>query len=144
MPRRYQLVPAAFAMSLTVMSAGAADITGLSWQLLAIDGAIIDATATLEMTSQGAITGQAPCNSFGAQNAAALPALSIGPIRATRMACDKLNEEQVFFDALGKMTTARLEGGTNLILSGETGQTMEFVLDRADHATVCLTCPPAD
>jgi heat shock protein HslJ len=126
--------------------ANAQDMTGLDWQLLAIDQEVVgfDIVATLRIEVDGTITGKAPCNSYGSRNTATLPALSIGGIRATRMACDKLKEEQTFFDALSVMTEARMEGAKNLVLTGPDGRMMEFVLDRMNSLTICTTCPPND
>lgn len=116
-------------------------LTDIDWTLLAIDGVVIDAPASLRLSPSGEITGKAPCNGYGARNSAVLPALAVGPIRATKMACDKLAEEQAFFDALGQMTEVRLEGG-HLVLSNADGRTMEFVVDPVNSRTVCVTCPP--
>ena len=115
---------------------------GTDWQLLAIDGVVLDqsVTATLRIEADGRIGGKAPCNSWSSQNAAELPALSLKGIRATRMACDKLAEEQSFFDALSAMTEAALDGDKNLILTGPDGRSMEFVADRTNDT--CKSCPP--
>jgi heat shock protein HslJ len=122
------------------------DVTGTDWQLLAVDGKVVelDVTATLRIEADGQIGGQAPCNRWSARNGAALPALQLGAIRATRMACDRLAEEQAFFDTLAAMTDMREDGGRNLILAGSDGRTMEFVADRMNSLTRCLTCPPQD
>lgn len=103
---------------------------------------VFDAEATLRIEDDGNISGHAPCNRWSTANRAPLPALKPGGIRATRMACDKLAEEQVFFDALTKMTEARLEGDRTLILTGPDGRSMEFATDRMNSLTVCTTCPP--
>lgn len=131
-------------LAMTIGPASASDPVGIEWHLLAIDGLPVAAEATLQLSADGQIAGKAPCNSYGAQNGAALPAFAPGPIRATRMACDQLAAEQAFFDALGKMTEARVEGAQNLILTGPEGRTMEFVIDPGDKAIVCLTCQPKD
>ena len=118
-------------------------IQDLDWQLLAIDGLLVDAsvTASLRIDAEGQVTGRAPCNSYAAQNAGELSAFRLGPIRATRMACDKLAEEQVFFDALALMQTMEMDGDRTLILTGPEGRSIEFVLDRSDSLTTCKTCP---
>ncbi|MGL4238772.1 META domain-containing protein [Tabrizicola sp.] len=119
-------------------------ITGKDWELLAIDGVFFDAQATMRIEPDGSITGKAPCNSWGTGNAAELPELAIKGIRATRRACDKLAEEQAFFDALALMTSAKMDGSRNLILTGPDGRTMEFVTEVMNSMTVCKTCPPKD
>lgn len=101
-------------------------------------------TASLRIEEDGTMTGKAPCNSWSTMNRASLPALDLGGIRATRMACDRLEDETAFFAALAAMTEARLEGRRNLILTGPEGRTMEFVLTRLNSLTRCLTCPPKE
>jgi heat shock protein HslJ len=113
-------------------------ITGIDWQLLAIDGVVTDTRATLRIEADGTLAGAAPCNRWSSMNAATLPALELRGIRATRMACDKLDEEQAFFDALSQMTSMAPDGERNLVLTGPDGRSMEFVIER----TVCKTCKP--
>ena len=124
----------------------AQSMTGTDWQLLAIDGVVLDMTvsATLRIEDDGSIGGKAPCNSWSSKNGADLPALSLKGIRATRMACEKLAEEQSFFDALSPMTEVALDGDSNLVLTGPDGRSMEFVTDRMNSLTTCKTCPPKD
>ena len=109
----------------------AALIQDRDWQLLAIDGAVVDQgfTASLRVDAEGAISGMAPCNSYGAQNTGDLPDFKPGPIRATRRACDRLADEQVFFDTLSIMEGAAIDGIDTLILTGPDGRSMEFVQD---------------
>ncbi len=135
---------APLALALSVTAAAAQDPTGTDWQLLAIDGVIFPAEATLRIDETGGLTGRAPCNRWFARNQSTLPALDLAGIGATRMACDKLAEEQVFFDALSVMTALAMEGYGNLILTGPDGRSMEFVVDRMNSLTTCKTCPPQD
>ena len=119
--------------------------TDAYWQLLAIDGTRTVARATLRIDKDNVLAGAAPCNRWSGNNGAVLPALSLGAIRSTRMACDRLAEEQAFFEALSQMTAVALDGERNLILTGPDGRTMEFVPDGADNAAeTCKTCTPAD
>lgn len=143
---RHSALAALAALGLTMTPASADSLTDRDWQLLAIDGVVVDltVTTTLRIDASGQISGKAPCNGWSVMNRATLPALELKGIRATRMACDRLAEEQAFFAALGAMTEARLEGGRNLILSGADGRTMEFVTDWMNSLTVCLTCPPKE
>ncbi|MDM7933447.1 META domain-containing protein [Tabrizicola sp.] len=136
------LLPLALALLPMMTSAQTPEhpITGIDWQLLAIDGSLTNAPASLRIESDGTMSGKAPCNRWSTMNAAFLPELRIEAIRATRMACDKLPEEQVFFDTLSGMTTVQAEGDSNLILTGPVGRSMEFVLDVANSQTVCKTC----
>jgi heat shock protein HslJ len=137
----------ALALTLIPAISIAQEMTDTDWQLLAIDGVVVgydDIVATLRIGADGTMTGKAPCNSFSAANTGTLPALSLGGIRATRMACDKLKGEQAFFDALSAMVAARMDGSRNLILTGPEGRSMEFVTDRMNSLTVCKTCPPKE
>ena len=125
----------------------AQELAGTDWQLLAIDGQVLNmsVSATLRIEEDGRLGGKAPCNSWSVQNAAELPKLALKGIRATRMACDRLAEEQAFFDALGGMTEATLTadrtlGTRNLVLAGPDGRQMEFVTDRMNSLTTCTTC----
>ena len=132
------------AMALLPVPALANDPLGRTWELLAVDGVVVDYPATLKIEADGAISGKAPCNSWASRNRATLPALALGPIRATRMACDQMAEEQAFFEALGQMQEVKLIGDRNLVLTRADGQSMEYVIDRMNSLTRCKTCPPKD
>ncbi|MCX7287688.1 MAG: META domain-containing protein [Rhodobacterales bacterium] len=118
--------------------------TDIYWELLAIDGQLTDIPAKLRIDVDNVLAGAAPCNRWSAANGATLPDLDLARIRSTRMACDRLADEQRFFDALLVMKTVTLDGDKNLILTGPEGRSMEFVLDRTDLQTVCKTCAPTD
>ena len=104
----------------------AEDLTGKDWHLVAIDGLAFTAGATLRIEAGGALFGKAPCNRWSAVNRAVLPELDPGTIRSTRMACDRMAEEQAFFTALAAMTEARVDAAGSLTLTGADGRTMEF------------------
>lgn len=142
--RRF-LTFAVFVLLAAPGTASAQDYTGTYWQLLAIDGVPGAGRATLRIDKDNVLAGAAPCNRWMAMNGPDLPALALGPMQSTRMACDRFAEEQAFFDALLQMTSVALDGERNLILSGTDGRTMEFVPDGADNAAEsCLTCPPSE
>jgi heat shock protein HslJ len=101
-------------------------LIGRDWHLVAIDGRPFTAGATLRIEAGGAMSGKAPCNRWSAANRAELPKLSLGAIRSTRMACDRMLEEGAFFAALATMTDARLDRDDRLILTGPNGRTTEF------------------
>lgn len=143
MPTPARFPAAVVAFCLTIAPLPAQTVTGPEWELLAIDGVAVDiaVNATLRIEPDGRISGRAPCNQWSAISLAKLPALELQAIRATRMACDRLAEEQAFFDALGAMTALEIEE-RNLILTGPEGRSMEFVTTRMNSLTRCLTCPP--
>jgi heat shock protein HslJ len=141
MPR---VLPLALALALIPAISPAETVTGIDWQLLAVDGVLTDARATLQLQPDGVVSGAAPCNRWSATNTAALPALSLGPIRATRMACDRLADEEAFFAALSVMTALEPKGSRTLVLTGPDGRSMEFVLDVMNSLTRCTTCASPD
>lgn len=134
-----------FAVLLAVIPAlaGAQSYTGTTWRLLAIDGTLVEARSTLRIDVDNVLAGAAPCNRWQAMNGQPLPALQLGAIRSTRMACDQMAAETVFFNALALMTTVE-QVGESLILTGPDSKTMEFVPDAADPAPACTTCPPPE
>ena len=95
------------------------------FNLVSIDGAPFGAEATIDLSEAGRIQGQAPCNQYFADQKTVYPWFEAGPIGATRMACDKLNEETAFFSALSEMTLSEALGGT-LILSNPDGREMVY------------------
>ncbi len=141
-----------FAAVCLVVASAMAPVTALAqtytdayWQLLAMDGTRTEVRATLRIDTDNVLAGAGPCNRWSVNNRADLPALLLGGIRATRMACDRMSEEMGFFDTLGAMTGVALDGARNLILTGPDGRSMEFVPDGADPmAEDCKTCTPKD
>lgn len=134
-----RLVPLFAALSLAACVTPAMsndDITGVDWHLVGLEGQTVGWTASLKFDGD-AVSGKAPCNSWGAQNAAALPAVSIAAIRATRMACPDLKAESVFFQALQAMQRAEVDQG-HLYLIGPEGRVMEFAKDPAEPCLSCL------
>lgn len=140
-----RLFPLALALTVIPALAPAQTVTAIDWQLLAMDGVVTEARATLRIDKDNVLAGAAPCNRWSVHNRAKLPELQLVGIRATRMACDRMAEEKSFFDALGAMTGVTLDGARNLILTGPDDRSMEFVSDGAGPmAEVCKTCPPKD
>ncbi len=90
-----------------------------------LGGAPFAARATLVFGPRDAVSGQGPCNRWSARNAAALPDFRVGPVVATRMACDDLAAEAAFFAALAAATRAELTGD-RLVLSGAEGAELVF------------------
>jgi heat shock protein HslJ len=140
-----RILSIALSLSVAPLMASAQTYSDAYWQLLAIDGTRTEGRATLRIDKDNVLAGAAPCNRWMAMNGPDLPALALGAIRSTRMACDRLAEEQAFFAALTLMTQVALDGERNLILSGPDGRSMEFVPDGADNASeTCKTCLPDD
>ena len=99
--------------------------TKSTWRLVELDGNPFPARATIAFPSKGKVTGQAPCNSYGATQTAPLPWFKLEQIISTKMACPDLAAEQRFFSALGEMTLAETLGDT-MILTSDEGREMVF------------------
>jgi len=106
--------------TVTAYTDGTTDFT-----LVSIDGKSFPATATIDLSEVGRISGQAPCNRYFATQTAPYPWFAIGPVGATKMACADLASEGAFFEALGVMALAEVVGKT-LILTNDTGREMVF------------------
>ncbi|MFN5996431.1 MAG: META domain-containing protein [Paracoccaceae bacterium] len=133
------------AVSMTACAtAQAQTVTDTEWQLLAVDGTFYEANATLQIADDGSLTGSGPCNRWSARNATTLPDLKIEGLRATRMACDRLADEQVFFDVLIGMTGVKLAGPKNLVLQGPGDRSMKFSLISVMGLPDCTTCAAKD
>ena len=98
--------------------------TGL-FELVSINKAPFDASATLDLSEQGRISGSAPCNTYFANQTAPYPWFAIGPIGATKRACQDLRLEGEFFEALSRMTIAEVSGNI-LILTNTEDEEMVF------------------
>ncbi|MGB4828545.1 MAG: META domain-containing protein [Paracoccaceae bacterium] len=108
------------------------------WHLIGIEGQPAPARLSITFTATGEYSGQAPCNRFFGTRSGDLPALSLGPIGATRMACPDLATETAYFDSLTAMQRAELAEG-RLFLIGAEGRVLEFTRDPATDGT-CLSC----
>lgn len=134
----------ALALLLVPTISPAQTITGVYWELLAIDGKAIDFRATLRIDDDNVLAGAAPCNRYSGNSMAELPALKLGALRSTRMACEGLANEEAYFDALAVMTAITTDGDDTLILTGPENRTMEFVPEGTVGQSVCKTCRPPE
>jgi putative lipoprotein len=76
-----------------------------------LGGGVIDnAQTTLEIAEDGRVSGRGGCNGYGGTATIDGDKLSFSPLAATQMACAEalMNQEQKFFDALGRVATFRL------------------------------------
>ncbi|MEP5154769.1 META domain-containing protein [Planktotalea sp.] len=106
----------------SVANFGAADKV---WVLSEINGAPFTARATMEFGEDGALSGQAPCNRYSTKQTAPYPWFGIGPVLATKRACQELDSETAFFKALESMTLSEVSGPV-LVLSNDAEETMVF------------------
>ena len=121
-----------FALTLIMTTACQADESvtaftdrAVKFVLQSINGAKFGATATIDLSVAGKITGHGPCNLYLFNQTAPYPWFSVGPIVSTRKACPSLHAEKIFFEALRTMTLVEVLGGT-LILSNAKGSEMLF------------------
>ena len=85
------------------------------WVLATVDGVAAGYVATLDLSQEGRLTGQAPCNRYFADMALQAEALDLGPIGATKMACEAMQGESDYFATLGQMDSLiRSEGALTL------------------------------
>lgn len=112
------------------------EIEGVDWHLVGLEGQAVDWQASIRFDGDS-VQGKAPCNGFGGRNGAALPAVSLGALRATRMACPELKQEGAFFAALGAMQRAEIDQG-HLYLTGAEGRIMEFARTPGEPCLSCL------
>lgn len=112
------------------------EIAGIDWHLVGLEGQEVDWTASLRFDGEK-LSGKAPCNRWFATNAAALPAIAIKAIGATKMACPDLAAESAFFETLQAMQRAELDQD-HLYLIGPEGRIMEFAKDENEPCLSCL------
>ncbi len=101
---------------------------GATYRLQSIDGEDFAARATIAFPAEGQVTGEAPCNSWSAEQNVPYPWFELGPVAVTRRACLQLAEETLFFKVLGQMTLAEVLGNT-LILTNDEGREMLFLAE---------------
>lgn len=113
-----------------VASAQSADplAPGQDWRLVQLNGAEFTPLARFNIAIDNRMAGKAPCNTFVGTVEGDASSFKIGPIAATRMACDNLDAETTFFQGLESANSARLDGET-LIFTGEGG--LEMVFEKA-------------
>lgn len=100
-----------------------------AYALVSVDGNPVTYAATIDLSTPGRVAGQAPCNRYFGAVEGTLPAFRPTGIAATRMACDRLADEDAFFALLSAMTAAEV-GADRIVLTGG-GHEMVFA-PRAD------------
>ncbi len=95
------------------------------YRLAEIDGTPFEPRATIAFRIEGMAEGEAPCNAWSATQSVPYPWFEIGPIAATKRACPNLAAEAAFFETLGQMSLAEVQGPI-LILSNDAGREMVF------------------
>lgn len=128
---------ASLALALAAASPAFATEIGGEWHLVGFEGQRAPAPLSITFTTEGKLSGKAPCNSYFGSYQATLPEISFSPLGATRMACDKLDVETAYFQALQVMTNAEVTD-EHLFLIGPEGRVLEF--SRTEDDENCFTC----
>lgn len=124
------------ALAACVTAAQSNEIAGIDWHLVGLEGQEVAWDASLRFEGDK-VSGKAPCNRYFGTNAAALPALSLGMMGATKMACPDLAAEPLFFEALQAMQRVELDQD-HLYLIGPEGRIIEFARDASEPCLSCL------
>lgn len=107
---------------------GAADLVG-TWKLQSLEGKSVDDTdlvPTLEFDFVGKkISGNAGCNTYNAPFTLSKNVINIKPMITTRMACDKMDQENSFVNALKGRVDIDIENN-NLVLRRDNKTIMVF------------------
>jgi heat shock protein HslJ len=125
------------ATSACVGPAASGGIDG-TWHLIGVDFQPALAPLTITFDTDGGFSGKAPCNQFFGKVSGSFPAITLGNIGATKMACPDLAVESLYFEALSAMQSAEISEG-HLFLSGFEGRVIEFTRDPEGDGT-CLSC----
>lgn len=112
------------------------EIARIDWQLVGFEGQEMPWDASLRFDDDK-VSGKAPCNRFFGTNAAVLPAVAVTAIGSTSMACDDLEAEAVFFEALQAMQRVETDQD-HLYLIGAEGRILEFARDAGEPCLSCL------
>lgn len=90
------------------------------YQLLSMGGQDVEAAHVTLLLEAGRISGGGFCNRYNAAQSANLPALSIGPVASTRMACigDRMAQDGAYLQALEGATAASFVNGQLTITGG--------------------------
>ena len=97
-----------------------------TYRLQEFSGELFTARATISFPEEGVARGNAPCNSWSAQQTAPYPWIELSQLQVTRRACTELAAEQEFIRALEGTALVEVQGDI-LILTDEDGIEMVFV-----------------
>ena len=117
------------------LSAGGATLTGVRWRPTYVGAESIpeDAGMYVQFEVDGSINGHAGCNSFFGSLEKTESGVKVGPIGATRMACEepKMSLETSFISALQQSTNFDVSGGRMRCLDDNRQLLAEFVASEA-------------
>jgi heat shock protein HslJ len=128
---------AALTLSLAACVPAMATEIGGDWHLVGLEGQRAPAPLSITFTSDGKVSGKAPCNRFFGSYSGPLPAVVLSALGSTRMACDALDVEAAYLESLAAVQRAEF-AENRLFLIGPEGRILEFSRD-PDEVT-CLSC----
>jgi putative lipoprotein len=109
-------------------SAAADSVQDVEWVVEDLSGrGMVDRSrVTMNFAPDGQLSGKAGCNGYGAGYEMTGDSLKVGPIRATRMACEPalMTQEAAFLNVLGAAGGFRLRPDGALVVSDTTGRTI--------------------
>ena len=111
------------AQTLVFESAPAVTLAGIPWDVTgynngreAVRSLVVDSTISLQFEAEGAVTGNATCNTYnGSYSSDDAGSLTVGPLATTRMAClsEELNQQEAeYLAALQQAATYEISNGT--------------------------------
>lgn len=127
-------------VTLTLYSCGStkevdpiAMLTSKNWELKSINGNDVDASKfsnglpNATFSTDNKIMGKGGCNSYsGSYNLNEEMGLNVSQVISTKMACDALNGETEYFDALNKVNMAKIDSD-KLTLMTDVTEILVFV-----------------
>lgn len=117
-------------------SGGGAELTGMRWQAayLGADEVPEDAGLWVEFGLDGGVEGHGGCNGFSGSLQVTDGDLSVGPLAATRMACEEpvMGRETAFLSALQQSTAFEVSGQNMRTLDSDRNLLVEFNSSEAE------------
>ena len=95
-------------------------IPGGNYVLAGMDGQTVPLRNVSLLVEEKRLSGNAPCNSYSAQNNAELPAVSLSPIISTKATCKDQQIENRFLSVLQQATGMEYYGGVLKVKSPQT------------------------
>lgn len=101
-------------------------LPGSAWQVTSLAGQapLEEHPITLQFDTEGNVSGNGSCNTFGGTCTIEGKTIKFGPLRSTRRACepDVMQQEHRFLAMLGSVTTWQIDSDGTLVLVGEEGE----------------------
>jgi heat shock protein HslJ len=113
----------------------AAQLVGPVWQLTAynngrggLQSVLAGTQPSAVFESSGVVTGSGGCNTYSAPYQSTPTSLNIGPVAATRMACEQaiMDQETAYFAALERTSTYRFESGRLVLVESGGARQAEY------------------